>query len=49
MIKEYEYIIKHLSIFAPNTPGTLAEIEKIFQEAGVNIRRQIISVWCGVL
>lgn len=32
-----EYIIKQLSIFAPNTPGTLAEIAKIFQEAGVNI------------
>ena len=32
-----EYIIKQLSIFAPNTPGTLAEIAKIFQDNGVNI------------
>lgn len=32
-----EYSIKQLSIFAPNTPGTLAEIAKIFLDSGVNI------------
>lgn len=32
-----EYSIKQLSIFAPNTPGTLAEIAKIFQDNEVNI------------
>ncbi|MDU9375509.1 hypothetical protein McpSp1_00830 [Methanocorpusculaceae archaeon Sp1] len=32
-----QYIIKQLSIFAPNTPGTLAEIARIFQDNSVNI------------
>ena len=32
-----EYIIKQLSIFAPNTPGTLAENARIFQDNQVNI------------
>ncbi|MDR0980292.1 MAG: acetolactate synthase [Methanocalculaceae archaeon] len=32
-----EYRIKQLSIFAPNTPGTLAEIAKIFLDNEVNI------------
>lgn len=33
----HDYLIKQLSIFAPNTPGTLAEIARIFQECSVNI------------
>ena len=32
-----EYITRQLSIFAPDTPGTLAEIAKIFLETGVNV------------
>lgn len=33
----HEYFIRQLSIFAPNTPGTLAEVARIFQECSVNI------------
>lgn len=32
-----EYITRQLSIFAPDTPGALAKIAKIFLEEGVNV------------
>lgn len=32
-----EFIIRQLSIFAPNRPGKLADIAKIFQENSINI------------
>lgn len=32
-----KYITRQLSIFAPNVPGSLAKIAKIFQDTGVNV------------